>query len=280
VRRHLPTPEGRIDARALLEQSLPNDCTPNSEAAALALLGPEIAAAATRAVQSSPDEARALSLSLLGADGRAAFQPLTQRIDRADPELAARAKEAVELIAKAVVEPYARLAEHPAADVRQSALRWLATRPEPAARNSVLGATRDGDATVQRAALTALGARPDAAAASAVADVLGRSPSWALRRQAAQSLARMALPGRDDAVLQALEKAALGDDYALVREAAARALFAIHPRAAVRVLERLRDSDPEAQVQAIARELLEGVVSAPAAETDSAEPPATPSRPP
>lgn len=265
ARRHLPTPEGRVDARTLLEQSLPNDCTPNAEAAALVLLAPEIAAAASRAVQSSPDEARALSLSLLGADGSAAFQPLTQKLDRADPELAARAREAIELIALAVVDPFVRLAEHPAAEVRQSALRWLAARREPAARSAVLGATRDADANVQRAALTALGARPDAAAASAVAEVLRHSSSWSLRRQAAQSLAQMALPGRDDEVLRALEKAATEDEYALVREAAARALFAIHPRAAVRVLERLRDSDPEAQVQAAARELL-ALQGAPAAD--------------
>jgi len=58
-------------------------------------------------------------------------------------------------------------------------------------------------------------------------------------------------------------------------DAAARALFSISPRAAQPVLERLRDSDPEAQVQASARELLGGAVGkSPAAGRPSSGSPA------
>jgi hypothetical protein len=65
--------------------------------------------------------------------------------------------------------------------------------------------------------------------------------------------------GRNEDVLASLEAAALHDRYALVRDAAARALFAIDPRKAVAVLERLRDRDPEIQVKATARALLDSL---------------------
>ena len=90
----------------------------------------------------------------------------------------------------------------------------------------------------------------------AVASVLRQAESWPLRRQAAQTLAEMGPAAADEAVLGTLERAALEDRYALVREAAARALFTVAPQAATRVLERLRDSDAEAQVREAARQML------------------------
>jgi hypothetical protein len=90
-----------------------------------------------------------------------------------------------------------------------------------------------------------------------VARLLSSSKSWSLRRQAAQTLERMGSAGRADEVLATLENAALGDSYALVRDAAVRAAFAVDARGAKNMLERVARTDPEAGVQATVRELLE-----------------------
>jgi tetratricopeptide (TPR) repeat protein len=255
--RALPPPEGRVDARAILQRLLPNVCSPDAEARALVLLAPDIAAAAARSVRSSPAQARALAATLLASDGSPAFAPLTEHLGGASAENAAGARESIELIARAVVEPYLELAEHPATEVRSSAVRWLASRPEPRARQAVLGAVNDSDLSVQRGALSTLESRPDPEAARAVSGLLTRSPSWSVRRQAAQTLERMGNVARSDEVVGALEAAALGDGYALVRDAAVRALFAIDPRGSQSVLERVGRADPEAGVQATVRTLLE-----------------------
>jgi HEAT repeat protein len=141
--------------------------------------------------------------------------------------------------------------------VRLSALRWLATRPETPAARAVLAGLDDSDPSVQRAALSALADRPSPEAAQAVGGLLAGSESWSLRRQAAQALERMGGAGRSDEAAAALEAAALGDGYALVRDAAVRALFAVDARAARGVLERVARTDAELGVRASARELLE-----------------------
>jgi tetratricopeptide (TPR) repeat protein/HEAT repeat protein len=253
----LPMPDGRVDARAILQELLPNECSPNAEASALALLAPELAEAASRAAQASPAQARSLASALLGKQGQTDFLPLGAHLDAADPPRAARAREGIERIAQAVIEPFLRLAEHPGADVRQAALRWLASRPEGTARAAVVKALHDPDATVQRTGLNALSERPDQAGAEAVASLLAESESWSVRRQAAQVLEQMGETGALGVVRQSLTKAALDDAYSLVRDAAARALYAIDPSAALPVLERLAQADPEAEVQATARRLLD-----------------------
>jgi HEAT repeat protein len=121
----------------------------------------------------------------------------------------------------------------------------------------VLRALADPDVGVQRAALGALAAHPDPAAAQAMAELLGSSDNWSLRRQAALALEQMGEAGRSEDVLASLEQRVTGDRYALVRDAAARALFAIDPQRAASVLERVKQADPEAQVKATARELLD-----------------------
>jgi tetratricopeptide (TPR) repeat protein/HEAT repeat protein len=253
----LPLPEGRVDARAILQRMLPNDCTPDAEARALVLLAPDIASAAARSVRSSPAQARSLAATLLANDGSPAFAPLSEHLAGAGAENAAAAKESVELIAKAVVEPYLELAEHPATEVRSSAVRWLASRPEPRAQKAVLAAVNDSDLSVQRGALSTLESRPDPAAARAISGLLSSSKSWSIRRQAAQTLERMGGVARSDEVLGALEQAALADGYALVRDAAVRALHAVDARGTKSVLERVARTDPEAGVQATVRQLLE-----------------------
>lgn len=257
ARRGLLVPDGRVDARAILQDLLPNVCTPDARANALGALGADIAEAAARAAQTSPAQARSIASALVGPDGQAAFLPLSDGLEATDPASAERARAGAEQIARAVLEPFLRLAQHPVAETRQSAIRWLASRSEPAARQAVLAGLDDRDPVVQLSALEALGARPDAASAAAVATLLGSSSSWSLRRQAAKTLGQMGSAARAGEVPRALETAALGDRYALVRDAAARALFSVHPLAATAVLQRLEQSDPEVQVKHTARELLD-----------------------
>ena len=139
--------------------------------------------------------------------------------------------------------------------LRQSARRFLGSRPEPAARQAVLAALADSDVAVQRTALAALSAHPDGAGALAVANLLEGTHHWSLRRQAAQALEQMGQAAASEQVVELLQRAALEDRYALVRDAAARALYAVRPPAAAQVLERLRQGDPESKVRATAQEL-------------------------
>ena len=106
-------------------------------------------------------------------------------------------------------------------------------------------------------ALAALSARPDENGAQAVVQLLAPGKHWSLRRQAAQALEQMGKAASAQGVVAALTRAAQADPYALVRDAAARALFAIDPGASREVLERLRRSDAEERVRETARQLLE-----------------------
>lgn len=257
VVRSWPVPEGRVDARGLLRELLPNSCTPEREADALELLSVELTEAVLRAAKGSTREARNLTNLLLDDAGKPAFVPLTRRLEQADAARAERARQAAERIARGVVDGFQQLLGNPSPELRQSALRFLGSRPEAPARQALLAGLSDSDVAVQRTALAALSARPDAAGAQAVAQLLEPSKHWSLRRQAAQALEQMGKVARGEAVVSTLAQTAGADPYALVRDAAARALFAIDPAAARDVLERLRRRDAEERVRETARELLE-----------------------
>jgi hypothetical protein len=72
---------------------------------------------------------------------------------------------------------------------------------------------------------------------------------------AADALARA--PGVASGTAE-LTRAATSDSYALVREAAVRALFAVDPAAARPVLERVEKTDAEPRVRNAAWQLLGG----------------------
>jgi HEAT repeat protein len=107
---------------------------------------------------------------------------------------------------------------------------------------------------VRRAALLAL--PRGAAAVGAVTRLLTEEQDWALRGAAAEALGRIANGEADQAAAATLSKVATADGYALVRENAAEALFAVDPARARPVLERLAEKDPEPLVRAAARRLL------------------------
>src|SRR5690606_6988200 len=83
--------------------------------------------------------------------------------------------------------------------------------------------------------------------------------AWPVRVRAAEALGRLAASGAGATASEAtaaLADVARRDGYALVREAAARALAAVDPAAAARVLGELAARDPEPRIRRVAAELL------------------------
>ena len=107
---------------------------------------------------------------------------------------------------------------------------------------------------MRRAALSALGPEQHELAA-AVAGRLNQEAEWPLRATAAEALGRMAQGQPDPAVVEPLTRAALADPYALVREAAARALAAVAGSAALPTLRQLKEHDPEPRLRGLAERL-------------------------
>jgi HEAT repeat protein len=88
-----------------------------------------------------------------------------------------------------------------------------------------------------------------------VASRLAQETEWPLRATAAEALGRIT-PGKPEpAVVLALTRAALSDPYALVREAAARALAAVAGNAALPALRQLKEHDPEPRLRGLAERL-------------------------
>ena len=145
------------------------------------------------------------------------------------------------------------------------ALRFLATREEPAARRTLVAALGDRDENVQRVALIALGKQAHPETIAAVLEKLDSDESWPMRVAAARTLAAYRprtpqavapLPAYRTAV-EHLARVAQQDDYALVRQAALEALAQLSAADARPVLQRLASSDEEPRVREAAQRLLQ-----------------------
>ncbi|WP_437679334.1 HEAT repeat domain-containing protein [Sorangium sp. So ce131] len=213
------------------------------------------------------------------AGGAVAFglAPFTDGRAELGPELKKQVEATVEGIAAAVVGGFVALVRHPAIEVRTRAVELLATRPEPEAQAAVIDALGDPEEGVRRAALSALGAVRHGPTIAAVSELLRSSSSWPLRVRAAEALGRLGASGaaaggasaggvaaggagagggRPSPIAETLGAAARSDAYALVREAAARALTSADRAAAVPVLRQLAARDPEPRVREAAAELM------------------------
>jgi HEAT repeat protein len=157
-----------------------------------------------------------------------------------------------------VVAPLSRLASHPDPDLRLVPIPFLVTRHEERALRALETLTRDSDLAVRRAVLSALGPQ-QAGLAAAVAARLEREPEWPLRATAAEALGRMAPGAGSGPVAEALSRVALSDTYALVREAATRALVTVSGAAAVPTLHKVRTRDAEPRLRALAERLSNGL---------------------
>ena len=249
----LPLPEDRVDVRALLESLAPTGYTAAEGVEALVELGPALTKAALAAAQSSPERARSVVEALgLGSNERPElFAASTGEVTAEQRE---RVRAVVEGLAEKLTPAFVALSRHPAPEERAMAIEFLGGRRDPSARDAVIAALEDREPSVRRAALLAL-PRGDAAVA-AVTRLLAEEQDWALRGAAAEALGRIANGTTDQAASAALGKVAAADGYALVRENAAKALFAVDPGRARPVLERLAEKDPEPLVRATARRLL------------------------
>ncbi len=252
----LEVPEGRVDVRSQIDELRPGGYSPDEHARALVKLAPALQAACVAAVQSSPERARAVADALLDRGGKPAFGPLTRELDKANAALRKQAGDAATGIARAVVAPFVALASHPSPDVRARAVQFLATRSEQAARTAVVEALGDPDEHVQRAALAAADRARTPGAVNAVTGLLTHKSDWPVRVRAAEALGRLAAGSRDKKAVAALTRAAQSDAYALVREAAVRALPLVDAAAARPVLTEVAEKDAEPRVQRAARELL------------------------
>ena len=257
TREALPVPDGPLTLRDVLLGLAPDEAGPNERAAALVALGPALQRAAVAAVATSPERARLVADALLSGDGAAlALAPFTDAGAKLDDARALQVVATVEGLAAAVVPGFVALERHPDVEVRTRAVELLARRPEAEAQAAVIDALSDPDEGVRRTALSAIGPVKHAPTIAAVAGLLRTSPSWPLRVRASEALGRLGLGGADPSVIDTLAAAARSDDYALVREAAARALAPIDRARAKPVLEELAAKDPEPRVRQTATELL------------------------
>jgi HEAT repeat protein len=249
----LPPPEVRVDVREALDGMRPGPYTTRERIDALERFAPELARSSSLAAKSSPERARAVVEALgLGA----ATAPVPALVGEVKGEELERARRAVAGVASGMVPVFAALARHPYAEVRVAALDFLGSRPEPAAREAVAAAIDDRDPLARRSALAAV-SKGNAAGAAAAARLLLSEEDWALRVLAVEALGRSGTSDMED-VLTALSRAARTDGYALVREAAARALHSVSPARARPVLESLAKTDAERRVRDVACELLGG----------------------
>jgi tetratricopeptide (TPR) repeat protein/HEAT repeat protein len=250
-----PVPDGAIDVRAVIDTIGPAAHDPLSEVAALAKLAPALARAAAAAAESSPRRARALA-EALASGGRGLTLGNFEAASRPPkPEELAAAQRLTAEIGSSVVEPLARLTSHPDPEMRLVPLPFFAGRSEERAARALAALLDDEDAGVRRAVLSALGPQ-HAALSEGVSARLRREQEWPLRVTAAEALGRMAAGAGQRSASEALAQAALRDDYALVREAAARALSRVAPAAARPILTRMRTQDAEPRLQSLAERLL------------------------
>ncbi|MCC6556491.1 MAG: HEAT repeat domain-containing protein [Polyangiaceae bacterium] len=261
-REALPVPDGALTLKDVLAGLGPDPAGAADRAAALVALGPALRKAAVAAVSTSPERAQVVADALLArGDGQvkgARLAPLLDGAEKIDAALAQRAQAAVDEIAAAVVPPFVSLVRHPDVEVKTRAVELLAGRAEPEAQAAVIDALGDPDEGVRRAALSAIGAVKHAPTIAAVSGMVRGAGSWPLRVRAAEALGRLGQGGGAAAIAETLAAAARGDEYALVREAAARALASADRGAAAPLLRELEAKDAEPSVRRAAAELLRG----------------------
>jgi tetratricopeptide (TPR) repeat protein/HEAT repeat protein len=249
----LPPPSGKLDVREALSAALPGPYTEKERETAIERLAPELSRAGRARTLSSPERAEAVLEALGLGPGATPVPALT--VGFSDAALG-RARRTVTTLAAALVPGFAALARHPDPRVRTMAIGFLGTRAEAEARLALGFGLQDSDPGVRRAALAAAPVG-DEAAAGTIAGLLETEPNWALRAAAAEALGRIGEKTKPpEKVLENLRNAALRDDYALVRQAAAKALHALGRDAAREVLDTLYRTDPEPRVKQTAWELL------------------------
>lgn len=246
-------PDGAVDVHGILESMIPVGYTPQERVQALVLLEEPITRAAVDAARTSPERAMLVADALLGRPNTPAFSPFTDGIDALTGVDRSSGEQVAERISKAVAPAFAALVRHPLTELRLRAIRVLARQEDPISRQAVVDALTDEDEGVQRAALAVLGDLGSQDVVGAVAAILAKNTSWALRVRAARALGMLGAkqPGKE--LIASLSRAAKEDPFALVRQSCVEALAKIAPVESRGVLESVEHSDPEPQVREAAR---------------------------
>lgn len=246
-------PEGPVDVEATLSAHVPRGFSVRDRANAFVRQEEAIKRAAAAALQTSGARARAV-LDALGPEGDA-FEPLLSRDEaRTTPDAQARARE----LARALEPGIVPLARHPDPQLRTKAIVLLSRSSSDAAAQAVVQALDDPNEAVQRVALSAIGAQATASSVAAVARLLQQHDAWSVRVLAAQALGQLGEGGQRAEATRALRQAALRDGYALVREAALRALARFDAGSARAVAGEMAQKDPEPRVRESALAIARG----------------------
>jgi tetratricopeptide (TPR) repeat protein/HEAT repeat protein len=261
-----PVPENLVQVDGILTALVPTGFSTSERAAVVTAYGEALARAAKTALETSSDRARTV-LAALG-EGNASIEPFLGPDDLAATGGAVAARTKAREIIRSLEPGILALVRHPDPRLRAQAVSLLAGSTTEAAASAVIGAISDPVDSVQRVALSALGASgshvtPQTTLAfRAAGQILAHQESWSLRVLAAEALGRLGkldTEGRVQEARDALTLAAEHDSYALVREASLRALASFDPAAAVVLGRRIVATDPEPRVQETARTLVEGV---------------------
>ncbi|MEO8798121.1 MAG: HEAT repeat domain-containing protein, partial [Polyangiaceae bacterium] len=246
----LPAPDGQVDVDALLDALVPQKWTEAERAAAVVKYGDVLEKAAKTALGTSSDRARAV-LDALGAnDG--SLRPLLAAAPTgslANPKAHARARQ----LARSLEPQIVTIARHPDPSLRMKAVVLLARSPTDEAREAMVRAVNDPNEAVQRVALASLGSEQNPRAVAAVGKLLALQESWAMRVLAVEALGRLGASGSGGDAAELLRGAALHDTYALVREAAVKALASFDVPKAKLLAGQMASTDPEPRVRDTAR---------------------------
>jgi tetratricopeptide (TPR) repeat protein/HEAT repeat protein len=253
VKDPLPASDGVIDVEATLGELVPKDFTEKERVAAVVKYGDSLEHAAISALQTSSDRSRAV-LDAIGA-GDGSLRPFFG--GEASPGLApgqARAKKIAHALEPAVLTSLSR---HPDATLRTKAVVLLANSDSDAATDAVVSAVSDPNEAVQRIAIAAIGSHANPRAVAAVGKLLAMHENWAMRILAVQALGRLGTAGSTEAGKH-LREAAAKDQYALVREAALKALASFDPHGGQELAHRMAMTDAEPRVRETAAAIARG----------------------
>jgi cellulose synthase operon protein C len=254
----MPVPEGALDVDALLDALIPREVAAPAREATLLRFADPILRAALAALRTSGDRARTV-LDALGT-GQGELAPFVT--GTAGGPGAAKAREMAAALEPSIVP----LARHPDPEIRARAIVLVARSSSDAAIDAVAGALEDSSESVQRVALSAVAApiaggapvQASRRAVNAVGKTLAAHPSWAMRVLATQAMGRLGAAGAGPEASRRLADAAVGDAYALVRQAALEALASFDAQDARTLATRVASTDPEPRVREAARAIATG----------------------
>jgi HEAT repeat protein len=228
-----------------------------SERAELLLwLAPELVPQAKRVAQSSAEGAQAVFQSLGGSAEKPLFLPLLASTEGLPLRTAEASFEVTRRLTAELLPAFEGLLRHPAVQMRTLAVAFMGKLEDARSAAMLLEALQDRAEAVRLAAVLALSLRPIQLLAPQLAQTLTKDSSWAVRLRAAEALTALEQP--DEELLASVSAAALGDAYALVRQAAVTTIGRWEGPVVTQTLKAVSRTDRDATVRRAAESLLEG----------------------